>query len=228
MQKGFWIVLVVAIGGMIGIFIATGGSSTESAYSDYDPNQIQLTDHIDGLDIVPTTQEELDTILASKKAVLIEYADFQCSACRAFFPVLTTLKDQFAEDLVVVFRHFPLTSIHFDSMAAHRAAEAATNQDFFWTMHDILYLRQEQWADSNNATTIIETYAKEIGLDLEQYRTDVRSQEVFDRINVDVGSARPWGVNSTPTLFFNGEEVSPPTLEVLTGLIDAALAEDAS
>jgi len=225
MQKGFWIILVIVVAGMIGLFALTGSSNEDSEFADYDPSNVQLTDHISGIDDVPATQTELDTIIAEQKAVIVEYADFQCPACRQFFPVLDELKKTYENDLVVIFRHFPLTSIHGDAMAAHRAAEAAANQGAFWEMHDLLYLRQETWVGSGNVPSILETYAGELELNLDQFIEDVAASETFNRINLDVSSAQPWSVNSTPTIFFNGEEVDSPTYETLAGLVDSALAE---
>jgi len=232
MQKNFWIALTAAVILMVGLFAATGGDKGESAYTEYDPAVVQLTDQITGLDTIPATQEELDAVMAEKPAVLIEYGDFQCPACRDFAPTMAQLKVDFGDQLVTVFRHFPLTTIHGDAMAAHRASVAAANQGLFWEMHDALYLDQGAWVGASNVPGALETIAVGLGVDAELYKTDVDSQDTFDRINVDIVSSRPFSVDSTPTTFFNGEELKfePGTIpyNTLTDLINTALGTEAS
>lgn len=224
MQKGFWIIVVLVIAGMFGLFALTSDGSTNSSFKAYDPTVVQTTDHIEGISVNPALQAEVDQNTADK-VVLIEYGDFQCPSCGAFFSVLQQLESDFKDDLAVVFRHFPLSQIHPDAMAAHRAAEAAARQGMFFEMHDLLYLRQQQWAGSGDVTNILESYAEELGLDTSQYQTDVAAAETFDRINVDIDSAAPLGVNATPTVFINGERVDEaPTYETLTKIINQALA----
>jgi len=80
------------------------------------------------------------------QVVLIEYSDFQCPACRAYIPIITSLIEQFPDDLVVVYRHFPLQSVHANARAAAEASEAAAKQGKFWEFHDILFDKQTEWS----------------------------------------------------------------------------------
>ena len=94
-------------------------------------------------------QEESDRVWGSEtaKVTLIEYADFQCPACATYYPIVKELKEKYPEDLRVVFRHFPLITIHKNAFPSAIAAEAAQEQGKFWEMHDILFEKQGEWSD---------------------------------------------------------------------------------
>jgi len=223
MQKSFWLIMILVVVGMIGLFVLTSdNNSANSAFKEYDPAKLQLTDHIDGIEV--TTQADLDT-LQNEKVILVEYGDYQCPACAYFSQVLDQIKTDYGDQLVAVFRNFPLTSIHPQSMAAHRAAEAAAKQGKYWEMHDILYARQDQWSGITNVAPIFEGYASELGLDLDQFATDRDSTEVFDRISLDRDSADIYNISATPTLVVNGTKLDQtPSYDDLKTLIDNELA----
>lgn len=143
--------------------------------------------------------------------MLEEFGDFQCRACALFHSVFKEMKSEFGGDLVIVFRQFPLES-HANANAAARAAEAAGLQGKYWEMHDLLYGNQTQWDESSDAEAIFGEYAGRIGIDLTQFRRDVAGSIVDQRIRLDKERGRWIGVNSTPTVFLNGREISPESL----------------
>ena len=147
---------------------------------------------------------------AESDVVLIEYGDFQCPACGAFHLIVSQLKDEFGDRVAFVYRHFPLRSIHPNAESAARATEAAGMQGKFWEMHDILFERQTEWANQLGAIGIINGYAEELGLDLEQYGADMVSDEVADLVAEDLLSANRNGLNSTPTFVINGQVIQTP------------------
>src|SRR3989344_4238275 len=69
------------------------------------------------------------------RVVLIEYSDFQCPACGAYYPVVEEIVNEFGKDIVFVYRHFPLQQIHAHAQLASRATEASEKQGKFWEMH---------------------------------------------------------------------------------------------
>ena len=139
------------------------------------------------------------------RVVVIEYSDFQCPFCAQYAPHLEQLTKDFPNEVVVIYRHFPLSTIHPNSQKAAFASEAAANQGKFWEMHDILFERQEEWSDALAPEPFFEGFAREIGLDLEQYRVDFESDEVSSRVREDAAEATSIGLNSTPSLFINGD-----------------------
>lgn len=159
----------------------------------------------------------------SAAVTLVNFGDFQCPACGAYYPVVKKLTQTYKDSLVLVFRHFPLPS-HANAMPAARAVEAAGKQGKFWEMHDKVYETQKDWSTEKNAPEIFAGYAKELGLDVEKFSKDMGSSEVKKRIDNDVADANALGINATPTFFVNGEKiVNPRSFEEFETLIKAAI-----
>jgi protein-disulfide isomerase len=142
-----------------------------------------------------------------------EFGDFECPPCGALHPVLKAMKAQFGAQLVIVFREFPMTSLHPHAMAAARAAEAAGLQGKFWEMHDLLYENQSAWHLASDVGPIFEQYATRINLDLDRFKRDIASQIVNQRIQLDRERGIWIGVQGTPTVFLNGREVPFESLD---------------
>jgi len=80
------------------------------------------------------------------KVLIVEYSDFQCPACGAYAPIVKTALENNAQDTALIYRNFPLTSLHPMALPAARAAEAAGLQGKFWEMHDLLFANQKEWS----------------------------------------------------------------------------------
>ncbi|PID32019.1 hypothetical protein CR970_02750 [Candidatus Saccharibacteria bacterium] len=179
----------------------------------------------------PTTTENLTTnhIKGSDSAsvTLVEYGDFQCPACSQYHITIEELLAQRSDDIQFQFVHFPISSIHPNAMAAHRAAEAAGMQDKFWEMHDMLYSNSPAWQRSTSASAVFEGYASQLGLNMDKYREDVASTAVNDIINADLDKGRKQKIQGTPTFFVNGKETAelPQTLDDFNRIIDAAIKD---
>lgn len=141
---------------------------------------------------------------ASAPAVLIEYSDFQCPACKTAAPWATQLKKEFGDKLALVYRYYPLRSVHKQADAAAQAAEAAGKQGKFWEMHDLLFDRQVDWAGKDNAQAIFTQYAAELKLKIDQFTTDFNDQAAKDVIEAGLASGDRAKVQGTPTFFLNG------------------------
>lgn len=164
----------------------------------------------------------------SAKVVITEYSDFQCPACAYFHPIVEKLKENYGDRLEVNYRYFPLNSHQYAALAA-RAAEAARNQGKFDAMHDLLFENQERWSGSGNPQPIFVNYAREIGLDVEQFKSDLNSAETQQAVMQQKQEGVERGVNSTPTFYINGEKVVtlPRTYEQFKALVDIYLKEAA-
>jgi protein-disulfide isomerase len=143
------------------------------------------------------------------KIVLVEYSDFQCPACRAFYPIVEEVIKANA-DVKLVYRNFPLRSIHKNAQIAAQAAEAAGMQGKFFEMHDKLFSNQEEWALMKDPNEKFVTYAKEIGLDTTKFGVDMKSNEAKSAVEEDYSSAMRLRVNATPTFFVNGKKIANP------------------
>lgn len=162
---------------------------------------------------------------------LVEYGDFECPGCARFYPILKQVKEKYGDKITFQYRHFPLTQIHQNAMAAHRAAEAAHKQGKFFEMHDILFEGRNSWiaqsgASTAQAITVFESYAQQLGLNMEQFKQDVNSSVVNDIIQADIKAGQDLKITSTPTFVLDGTKLEDArdTIEYFTEKIDAALA----
>lgn len=144
------------------------------------------------------------------KVTLIEYADFQCPACASYFPLVKMLSLEFSKDLRVVYRFFPLTTIHKNAMISAQAAYAAGLQNKFWEMHDMLFENQNSWANLSDPKDTFFEYAKDLELDLAKFKTDAALTSTENFIKDAVRNATALGVNSTPTFFVNNTHIKNP------------------
>jgi protein-disulfide isomerase len=123
---------------------------------------------------------------------VIEYADLECPYCAKAHLILRELP------IRRVFRHFPVVSKHPRARALAAAAEAAGLQGRFWEMHDSLLTDQGHLDDPH-----LWQRARELGLDLERFEADRRSDAVGERVERDFRSGIRAGVTTTPTQFVN-------------------------
>ena len=159
------------------------------------------------------------------KIVVMEYSDFECSACKTYYPIMRELTAEFGDRVAFVYRHFPLIGLHTNAEFAARAAEAAKKQGKFWEMHDLLFEKQNEWAKEANIGLMFESYAKLLGISVEQFKTDFASKEVKDFVKAQRIHAIKSGLQGTPTFFVNGKQIQNPTsVEAFRVIIKDALA----
>jgi protein-disulfide isomerase len=125
---------------------------------------------------------------------VLVYGDYECPYCAA---LEARLRDAAAR---VCFRHFPVRSSHPRAHAAACAAEAAARQGAFWPMHDALFADQGRLEDPQ-----LWQRAERLGLDVDRFDADRRSEPVARRITADFRAGVRAGVATTPTLFAGGE-----------------------
>lgn len=174
---------------------------------------------------------------AQASVTLVEYGDLECPACGGFFPLVKQIKEEYKDRIRFEYRNFPLVQVHTHALAAHRAVEAANKQGKFWEMHDILYERQEDWngpsasdptgVPMSEALRLFESYAKELGLNVDQFKADEEATDTLGTINADLARGTADGVDSTPTFFLNGKKIeqtsSIDTIDKFRKLINDAL-----
>lgn len=138
---------------------------------------------------------------------LTEYGDFECPACAQFFPLVSQVKEQFKDQIRFEFKHFPLVQIHPNATSAHRAAQAAANQNKFWEMHDLLYQNQNTWKDTTSPASVFESYAQQLELNIDTYKADYESGATLGVINADIEAGKSIGVTGTPTFYIDGKKI---------------------
>lgn len=204
-------VVILTIVGLWGIWKLTTAPANQTQQEAVEI-EIVADDHIKGNPEAPIT--------------LVEYSDFQCPACRAYAPLVRQVMEANPDSVRVVYRHFPLAQ-HQNAEIASYAGEAAAKQDKFFEFHDILFDRQDDWAEEDNPTDLFTKYAEELELDVDQFKTDMNSGESKERVERDLTEGIGLGVNSTPSFFLNGSKLrNPSSLEEFQTLIDDALSAE--
>jgi protein-disulfide isomerase len=137
---------------------------------------------------------------AQPKVTIVEFSDFQCPFCARVNVTLHQLLKDYGADVELLYRHNPLP-FHENAMSAALAAEAARAQGKFWEMHDKLFANQTSLDRPS-----LETFAKDIGLDVEAFKQALDSDggKGRDRVRRDMEDAAKFGAVGTPSFFING------------------------
>jgi protein-disulfide isomerase len=138
---------------------------------------------------------------------IVEWADFECPACKAFYPILDGLVKRFPGQVRLVYKNYPL-AIHAHGEISARAGVAAARQGKFWEMHHVLFDNQEKLEQSD-----LEGYAKQLKLDVGKFRSEIGSDDTVARITRDKRAADDVNLDATPTVFINGREVDIQLLD---------------
>ena len=143
---------------------------------------------------------------------LIEYTDFQCPACGAYYPIVKQLSDEMGDQLRLVVRHYPLVTIHKNALSGSRAAEAAGRQGKYWDMYDLLFAHQAEWSLAEDPLkSILPAYAGQIGLDVDKFRADMVDPTLDNKITADRQTGNDLKITGTPSFFLNGKLIKNPT-----------------
>lgn len=219
MDKRFWAVVTVILLVFVGIIVVNNRNKDGSS-SDSGNASASATNHTKGAD--------------TAKVTLVEYGDFQCPVCAVYESAVQEVVKKYEKDIKFQFRHFPLQQIHANAFAASRAAEAASYQGKFWEMHDQLYLNQNAWSLVSDPVSTFTQYAKTLGLNTEQFKTDFNSKKVNEAVNADIAAGNKLKVSGTPSFFVNGKQLelkdlvdkdNAPSLDKFSEAIDAAIKE---
>lgn len=154
---------------------------------------------------------------------VVEFLDFECEACGAYYPVVEELREKYAGRITYAVRYFPLPG-HFNSNHAAVAAEAAAQQGRFEDMYHRLFETQAEWGEAQESrAALFRDYAVELGLDMTAYDTAVADPATEERVRSDFEEGRALGVGSTPTFFVDGEPLVIERWNDLEAAIEAAL-----
>jgi len=166
---------------------------------------------------------------SSAPVTLEEFGDFECPSCQNLATFLDQVVKEYHPRLRLIFRNFPL-SMHQHARDAALAAEAAGLQGHYWEMHDMLYREQPVWSSSNDVRTLFISYAETLGLDLHQFKRDMESDKVRERIESDQARAKSLGVQTAPSLFVDKREMGPndSNPEGVRRLVDEAVKAKSS
>ena len=143
---------------------------------------------------------------------IIEYADFQCPACKAYESVISQILKKYPDDVRFTFRHFPLISIHKNALLAATYAEAAGEQGKFWEMHDALFANQQEWSEALDAEKKMLGYGASLGLNVATLEKTAKSDAVREKVVASYKEAMTLKLQGTPSFFVNGNKVESSNL----------------
>ncbi|MEO9971145.1 MAG: DsbA family protein [Hyphomonadaceae bacterium] len=165
---------------------------------------------------------------------LIEYASLSCGHCKTFHEsVIPTIKRDYVASgkVKLIYRDFPTDpDIAVIGAALARCAGPegyfAAIDDFFANQAEIFTGVQE-----GRGHDVLKAFGERNGTPQDEYETCINSPDIRRALGKSVDAGRASGVNSTPSLFLNGEALKTGesrTAEGLSAIIDAALGEPAA
>jgi protein-disulfide isomerase len=155
-----------------------------------------------------------DPIIGNPDApiTIVEFSDFQCPFCARFnAQTLPSIMEEYIDQgkVKLVFRDFPIQSIHPNALPASVAAECANEQGKFKEMHDILFEKQNEWnkVSTDDALSFFSQYATSMQLDQNTFDTCLTSGKYIPEIRNDLDDGREYGVSGTPGFFVGNDEI---------------------
>jgi len=191
----FALIAIVLIAAVAGAFVVMRSRQQANNRNDATPDPLGVAlgaepPHVRGNANAPVTLEE--------------FGDFQCPTCGTYYNEMKKIEGEYGDRLKVIFRELPLT-MHEHGLMAAQAAEAAGMQGKFWEMHDKLYENQNTWTTTKDLLPLFVDYAKQIGLNPDQFAKDLNGETVAQRIFQDGKRAHTFSFNGTPSFVVNGK-----------------------
>jgi protein-disulfide isomerase len=136
---------------------------------------------------------------ASAPVLLVLFSDFQCPYCKMFSGTIKEITQKYGNNVHLIFRQFPLTSLHPDAQRAAEASLCANTQGHFWEIYDLLFQDQNSLNDED-----LRAKAVKLGLDVSAFNACFDSKRYAGEIREDVLAGSAAGLDGTPALFVNG------------------------
>lgn len=159
---------------------------------------------------------------ADAPITIVEFSDFQCPFCRQWQQETSQpLMAAYPGKIRLVYRDFPLTSIHPNAFPAAEAAQCANAQNAFWPFHDKLF------STENLGDVVYKQYAQDLNLDMTKFNTCLTDHTYQKYVQDNSDFAVKTGVNSTPTFFINGLAlIGAQPIEAFKQIIDKEMAHE--
>ena len=218
------IIAIIIVTGIAAFFAGTFVSNLNSEQV----SQMELENAIAELELkilekqLPANQPNIpleisadnDPIIGNPDApiTIIEFSDFQCPFCAKFhMQTLPTIMDEYINKGTVklVFRDFPIQSIHPNAVPASIAAECANEQGEFEQMYHMLFEKQKEWSnlETSYAITAFNQYASELQLNEEKFDSCIKNVKYIEEVQKDLNEGRTYGVTGTPGFFIGNEKI---------------------
>jgi protein-disulfide isomerase len=163
------------------------------------------------------------------------FEDFQCPACRNYssdaeVQIITEMKDLIESGKVFYqYRHFPFIDDRSATRESDKAANAsmcAAEQGKFWEMKTTIFANWDGENQGSFTDRRLIAMAETVDLDMAQFNSCFDNEKYQTEIDDDYDAGRKMGVTGTPTVFVNGEILTPgfvPSYEEIKSKVDAIL-----
>ena len=153
---------------------------------------------------------------------LVEFFDPACETCRAFYPIVKNLLQQYPNDLRLVIRYAPF---HKGSDQVVKLLEASKRQNKYWQVLEMVLAAQPMWADHGSPNVdLAYKAAEQAGLDIPKALADAASPAVEAAMQQDLQDLTALGVKQTPTFFVNGRSLPSFGPDQLAALVAEEVA----
>ena len=207
------IIIVALFIGAVVILPQVSKKPEENPVAELDLSKYDTTKFIEANDDNGQIADHVKGDLKKAKVVLYEYADYQCSGCATVNPWIKELMNEFGDDVAVVFRVYPILSLHPSAIAAASAVEAAGLQGYWEEMGDLVFANQAEWfyskgdARTNYFANYFASASKGAG-NVDQFKSDFASDRVKAKVYFDKEIAESYNLTATPSFVDeNGKEI---------------------
>ena len=139
---------------------------------------------------------------AGAAVTVVEFSDFQCPFCARFVPTLQRIKQDFGDRVEVVYRQFPLVSIHPNAFKAAEASLCASEQGKFWEIHDMMFAEQDRLSVRE-----LKQMPGRLGMNQSKFDACLDSGQYVEQVQNDLAEGNRAGITGTPAVFVNGIEL---------------------
>jgi protein-disulfide isomerase len=140
---------------------------------------------------------------AKAPVTIVEFSDFHCPYCKRVQPTIAQILAKYGDKVKLVYRHYPIDSLHPGARKAAEAAQCANEQGKFWPYHDKLYA-----GGTDVSSGTLKVFAEEAKLDVSAFDACLTSRKYQAAVQKDVEEAARLGVTGTPAFFINGRLIS--------------------
>lgn len=160
----------------------------------------------------PESQDDHVRGAEDPSIIIVRYSDYQDPRSGEFEQSLNQLLEETPDQIRVVSRIFPLTVANDKAALAAQAAEAAAEQDKFWEVHDLLFTQQENWVGLSvpDFEQWISAQASALELDVDQFKSDMKREDIAAKVQKAREEAQKIGVPGTPLILINGQIYGGP------------------
>jgi predicted DsbA family dithiol-disulfide isomerase len=156
---------------------------------------------------------------------LVEFSDFQCPFCNRFYPNLKRVEQKYGDKVQIVYRQYPIPSLHANAFKAAEASLCAHEQGKFWELHDLMFNEQ-----SRLTVPELKEKAVRLGMDKKKFDQCMDTGRFTEQVQKDMAEGNRIGINGTPAVFINGVELKGGAVpfETVVAAIDKELEPQGS